>query len=48
MSETERFGLVFAKTGSINSGTGVRDMVLRKTFQSEQNFNQLVELSSVR
>jgi hypothetical protein len=23
MTENERFGLVFAKTGSINSGTGV-------------------------
>jgi hypothetical protein len=24
LSENERFGLVFVKTGSINSGTGVR------------------------
>jgi hypothetical protein len=24
MTENERFGLVFAKTGSINSGTGIK------------------------
>jgi hypothetical protein len=31
MTENERFGLVFVKTGSINSGTGCRDIDCPKT-----------------
>ncbi len=30
MTENERFGLVFTKTGSINSGTGVSGIVLKQ------------------
>ncbi len=30
LSENERFGLVFVKTGSINSGTGIDSMELNQ------------------
>ena len=33
LSENERFGLVFVKTGSINSGTGLLKEVLRREIQ---------------
>jgi hypothetical protein len=32
LSENERFGLVFVKTGSINSGTGVSSLILFPLF----------------
>jgi hypothetical protein len=38
LSENERFGLVFVKTGSINSGTGVH--AARVSWQQKKNYNQ--------
>jgi hypothetical protein len=32
LSENERFGLVFVKTGSINSGTGLRLKAYRRNY----------------
>ncbi len=43
MTENERFGLVFAKTGSINSGTGLSKETWGKSFfrDSEKDSNRM-------
>jgi hypothetical protein len=38
LSENERFGLVFVKSGSINSGTGKRHCWIRKRKGAEAQF----------